>query len=56
MSANSPSKYEMIWFAVSNLVISPFNWITPGIGAISCKSTATILELLSSLINFFDKT
>jgi len=41
-SARSPRKCPMIISAVDWAVISPWIHTTPGIGAISCKSTATI--------------
>ena len=41
ISDNFPSKWPIIWFAVSSAVISPCSCITPSMGAIFCRSTAT---------------
>ena len=42
-SAFSPANSDTILLAVASLVMSPWSWVTPGRGAIACRSTATIL-------------
>lgn len=49
ISAYSPSKWEMTSLAVTSLVMSPCICVTPSMGAIGCKSTATIFGADSCL-------
>ena len=54
-SAEPPSNSETILLAVESLVMSPCSWMTPGRGAMACRSTATILTSslsISGLLNY----
>ncbi len=42
-SAGAPRKWATMRSAVERAVMSPCSWMTPGMGAISCRSTATMI-------------